>query len=125
MQLLRSLPAGLARVMRFGQVRFAPDSTKPAGPFSKELSDAIDAASVSIRERNDDGHRVMFISDALGGAFIYERDDAARRIRNGFPELSDDAVMRGVRYLEARAAIAISPTIEEQRRMSWVHGWKE
>lgn len=115
MHSLRTLPFRKARA-----------SAKPPGiPFSPELAEAIDAATVSVRAAGDDGPRVMFICDRLGGAFIYSKEGASRRIRASFPELSDEGVMRGIRYLETRAATATMPTPQEQRRSSWVFGWAE
>jgi hypothetical protein len=97
--------------------------------FSPELSDAIASAKVSIREPGHDGPRVMFIAHALGGAFIYRRDDAKRRIRENFPELSDAGVERGIRHLEERAKLQImiseEPAREARVRGSWVNRWRE
>lgn len=115
MHSLRTLPFRKARA-----------SAKPPGiPFSAELAEAIDTATVSVRSAGDGGPRVMFICDRLGGAFIYSETDADRRIRARFPELSDEAVTRGIRHLETRAAKATTPTPQEQRRGSWVFGWAE
>lgn len=97
----------------------------PGVPFSAELAEAIDTATVSVRSADDDGPRVMFISDRLGGPWIYSEDEASRRIRARFPELSDEGVTRGIRQLESRAAKATMPTPQEQRRGSWVFGWAD
>lgn len=102
----------------------APDE-QPTVQFSQELADAIDAATVSVRSAGDDGPRVMFIIDRLGGAFIYSEAEANCRIRAKFPELSDEGVTRGILHLNTRAVKATMPTPQEQRRGSWVFGWTE
>lgn len=91
--------------------------------FSIEVRTAIDAAVISLRESDEDGPRVMVMSPALR-AFIFSRKEAARRIRLAWPELSDRAVVRAVRYLESRAALAARPAVRA-RKSNWVHGWAE
>lgn len=122
---LSLFPGGSVGGLRFPFRKTRARAEPPGVPFSPELADAIDTATVSVRADDDDGPRVMFISDRLGGAWIYSEDEANRRIRARFPELSDECVTRGIRYLESRAAKAIAPTPEEQRRSSWVFGWAE
>lgn len=123
---LSTFPGGLVHGLRTLPFRKARAAAKPPGlPFSAELADAIDTATVSVRAADDDGPRVMFISARLGGAWIYSEDEANRRIRAGFPELSDEGVTRGIRHLESRAAKATMPTPQEQRRSSWIWGWAE
>ena len=122
-----SLPhGGLVHGLLTLPFRKARASAKPPGvPFSTELADAIDSATVSVRAEGDDGTRVMFICDRLGGAFIYSEEDANRRIRARFPELSDEGVTRGILHLKTRFIKATMPTPQEQRRGSWVFGWAE
>lgn len=101
-------------------------SARPPVSFSQELADAIETAVVSVRESNDDGARVMVMCHALRGAFIFDREEAARRIRLAFPEMDDASVKRGVRHLESRVRLAAAPERREpRRRPSWVHGWME
>lgn len=123
---LSSIPGGLVHSLRTLPFRKARTSAKPPGvPFSAELADAIDTATVSVRSAGDDGPRVMFICDSLGGAFIYSEEEASRRIRVRFPELSEEAVTRGIRHFETRFRKATMPTQQVQRRGSWVWGWAE
>lgn len=91
--------------------------------FSNELNAAIESAQIILRESDDDGPRVAVICHALHGAFIYCREEAAGRIRRSFPELSDEGVKRGVRYLESRVRVAWKPLAAEKRKNNWVHGW--
>lgn len=118
---------GLRFPFRKARARAEPPGVPlpPGVSFSPELADAIDTATVSVRADDDDGPRVMFICDRLGGAWIYSEDEASRRIRARFPELSDEGVTRGIRHLESRAAKATMPTPQEQRRGSWVFGWAD
>lgn len=118
-----SLPGGSVGGLRFPFRKTRARAEPPGVSFSPELAAAIDTATVSVRAADDDGYRVMFISDRLGGAWIYSEDEANRRIRARFPELSDEGVTRGIRHLETRAAKATAPTPQEQRRSSWVFGW--
>ena len=92
--------------------------------YPSEVAAAIDSASLSVRAADDDGERVVVICDALRGAFIYDRVEAARRLRLAFAELSEEGVRRAVRHLESRVNLALRP-IQEARRPSWVHGWRE
>lgn len=100
-------------------------SPQPPTFFSKELSDAIEVATISCRESTEHGPRVMVISDALGGAFIFDRADALSRIRKGFPEISTEAAHRGLRHLEGRARAVAAPPLAVSRRNSWVFGWQD
>lgn len=119
------LPGGGVLGMRFLPVRKARASAPSPVIFSRELHDTIDSAMVSVREADDYGFRVMVISNPLCGSFIYSREEAERRIRKGFPELSDEAVKRGLRHLETRVRVAVMPPPSVQRRESWVNGWME
>jgi len=92
--------------------------------FSSALEAAIGAATFLKRESDDSGHRVAVICPALGGSFIYSRDESERRIRKFFPELSPGGVERAVRHLEDSARIFLRPVRQAERhRNSWVHGW--
>src|SRR5690606_8311122 len=98
---------------------------RPPASFSQELSDALESAIVSVRESDDDGPRVVVMTPALRGAFVFDPEEAARRIRLAFPELPDAAVARGVRQLTTRVRLAAAPPPSERRRRSWVFGWME
>ncbi|MDG2526581.1 hypothetical protein P6166_14585 [Stenotrophomonas sp. HITSZ_GD] len=101
-------------------------SARPPVSFSQELADAIEAAIVSVRESNDEGARVMVMCHALRGAFIFDCEEAARRIRLAFPGIDDASVKRGVRHLESHVCLAAAPERRDaKRRPSWVHGWME
>lgn len=104
-------------------------STRLPVSFSQELSDTIEEAIVSVREETENGPRVMVISRALRGAFIFSAEEADRRIRIGFPELADECVTRGVRQLATRVRLAHKAATHgdsaSRRRASWVHGWME
>jgi hypothetical protein len=80
------------------------------------------AATVLPRESSDSGPRVAVISVSLGGGFFFEAEEAERRIRRAYPELSDDNVRRIVRQLETRVKQAVQPP-RPAKRESWVHGW--
>ena len=92
--------------------------------LTAEVRDVVDAAILSVREPNDDGPRVAVISRALRGAFIYSEEEAERRLRLAFPELSDRSVARAVRHLESRIRLKLHRVATPERR-SWVHGWKD
>lgn len=111
--------------LRVSCSRKARASAPPPAIFSQELHDAVEAATVSCRESTEHGPRVMIISHALGGAFIFDRAEVVRRIGINFPELGDEAVKRGLRHLESRARLAAAPPLAVKRRDSWVHGWTE
>lgn len=58
------------------------------------------------------------------GDFIFTRDAAEKRIRKGWPELTENQVRRAVDFLEARVRMAIvSQNRVEHRRKSWVHDY--
>ncbi len=107
-------------------LRFLKRCHTPVAPMhSAELRDAIDAARFSVREPTEEGPRVVVMSGALLGMFIWSREEAERRIRKAFPELSDHAIGRGLRHLESRVVLALRPVVKASRvRSSWVHGWK-
>ena len=96
-------------------------SARPPATFSQELADAIDSAILAIREPGDDGRRVAVLCRALG-AFIFDPDEADRRIRRAFPELSNAAVRRGVRHLSSRVSLASAPQ-KRTRRPSWIRDY--
>lgn len=96
----------------------------PDCPVSEVVLAAIDSAAFCRREPNDDGERIMVLSRALGGVFIFDREEAERRIRKKFPELGNEWVKRAAIYLESRLrgylkSIQAGPT----RDGSWVSGW--
>jgi hypothetical protein len=94
--------------------------------LTDEVRDALDATMISVRDPDENGPRVAVISRSLRGAFVFSRDEAARRIRLGFPELSDQAVARAVQHLANRVTLALRPRVQAARKKnSWVHGWKE
>lgn len=104
--------------------REARASARPAVSFSDELRDAIDGAVVSSREADDDGPRVLVLCHALRGAFIFDREEAERRIRKAFPELPDADVARGLRHLESRVRVAARQAAPPPASSNWVHGWR-
>jgi hypothetical protein len=102
------------------------DSASAPPPVSSlpELLSAIEAASIIVREPNDDGPRVFVMTPALRGSFCFTREEADYRIRLAYPDLPDAEVARGVRHLESLVRQAAMPPRAERERSSWVHGWR-
>lgn len=98
-------------------------STPPPASSYAELILAIDTADMINREPDDDGPRVAVMIHALRRAFIYSREEAERRIRLAYPDLTDAEVKRGVRHLESRVRLAWRPRVDH-RRPSWVRDWE-
>lgn len=86
-----------------------------------EVQTVIDSLRIFRRKENDDGPRVAVIG--LCGSFIYSREEAERRMRKAWPELSDDRISRALRYLEARVRTTANPP-GSPRRTNWVHSWR-
>lgn len=103
--------------------RVSPSVPPPASSYA-ELILAIDTADVIPRESDDDGPRVAVMIHALRNAFIYSREEAERRIRLSYPDLTDAEVKRGVRHLESRVRVAWRPPVNHSRP-SWVRDWKD
>lgn len=79
--------------------------------------------SAAIVERPGDektGPRmIVFLGGPLRGSFVFDREEAASRIRNRWPWLNDGQLKRAVDFLEARTRLAISP-LSKPRRRNWV-----
>lgn len=79
-----------------------------------------------MREPDDDGERVAVFCNTLGGAFIFSREEAERRIIKYFPEVAFEDVARAARHLENNMRIFLQPFQQASRRhTSWVHGWRD
>lgn len=124
MRLFARLAGGRKFNSRTLPCRDAGASGLPPAIYFSELMDAIDAATVTRREPNDDGERIMVACHALRGAFIYSREEAARRIDMAYPFIGDAYRKRALRHLESRVRIAACPPTVIQRS-AWVHGWRE
>lgn len=94
-----------------------------------DVSSILEAANYSLREgSSEDEPRVVVIlaGGGLRGAFVFEREDAARRIKARWPELSATQVKRGVDVLEAGAMRATAAANRgEVKRKNWVNKFSE
>jgi hypothetical protein len=91
---------------------------------ARALDAAIAAATFFRREPNDDGERIIVSCPALGGYFIYSRQEVERRIMLAFPGLVLEEVAAAARFLEDSIRAHTQPIEAENRRLaSWVHGW--
>lgn len=88
----------------------------------EDLTERIKAADIFPREGDaEDGLRIYV---GFRGGFIFTRDAAEKRIRKGWPELTDSQVRRAVSFLEARVRNTIA--FQHQagtRRKSWVNDY--
>lgn len=92
--------------------------------MTDEITTAIDAASIVVRESDDDGPRVAVMSPSLGGSFFFDESEALKRIRRAYPEASADRGVRAMRHLRNRVRLALSPIAPANRGGGWVHGWR-
>jgi hypothetical protein len=122
-RLFAKLTGGRVCGLRFFPCRKPRARAQPPVSFSRELDDAIESAIVDARSPNDDVQRIMVVCHALGHAFIFDQDVAADRIRKAFPNLTDEAVARGVRLLEKRVRPVHRAAVRGPVRPSWVTGW--
>lgn len=97
----------------------------PVSTIPRTLEAAIDAAHLMLREPDEDGERIVVSCNALGGAFIYSKEEAERRIMLKFPDLVFDDVSVAARHLENHVRLFLKPIQSDDRRnSSWVHGWR-
>jgi hypothetical protein len=91
---------------------------------------AFDAARVGVMSAtlvvrdSDEGPRVLCLAPALGGSFVYDRQDAKERVERHFPALSVGRVKSIVALLHGRVVDLGAPRRPAKRR-SWVNGWRE
>ncbi len=94
-----------------------------------DVAAVLEAANYSLREGNsEDEPRVIVVlaGGGLRGAFAFEREDAARRIKARWPDLSAMQVKRGVDVLEAGAMRATAAANRgEVKRKNWVTKFSE
>lgn len=103
--------------------KIAPE--RPLSAIESEARSAIEAATFAPRHADDDGPRVVVVSQSLGGSFIYSRADAETRIARAFPELTQDGIARARRHLESRALGALKPAdMRSRREQNWIRGWR-
>lgn len=115
------------RVRSYGVLPF-PEALARSPVFSsaRTLEAAIDAATFIRREPDEDGERIAVFCNALGGAFIYSRKEAERRILLKFPGLVLEDVAAAARFLDDRMRIYLKPIQAESRiRSSWVSSWRD
>ena len=126
MRLFSKLSGGREQSSRAIPSREARASTLPPGSTSLALDAAIDAADLIRREPDEDGERIAVLCNALGGAFVYSREEAERRIMKHFPRLAFEGVAAAARHLENRIRALLKPIQHEnRRRSSWTHGWRD
>ncbi|MGY1520160.1 hypothetical protein [Luteimonas sp. A482] len=123
----RLLPRFLSLGGRSASERRLPAST-PVTELPRILQLAIDGARFVAREPDDDGERIAVFCNELGGAWIYDRAEAVRRIQKRFPELSDDATAVAARYLEnhlrAHLREVTRPAHKPKSGLThWAQGW--
>lgn len=87
-----------------------------------DLTERIKGADIYLRAGDlATGPRVQV---GFRGEFIFTRDAAEKRIRKGWPELTDNQVRRSVDFLEARVRqVIVSKNRIESPRKSWVHDY--
>lgn len=119
--------AGRGHDSRDVGAREARASTRPAAasiPLALEV--AIDAADLMLREPTDGYERVAVFCRALGGGFIWSREETERRIMLKFPDLAFDAVAASALFLENRIRVFLKPIhTQARRKSSWIDGWRE
>ncbi len=108
-----------------GFPRRPPHRSNNATPDAvvEAATSAVMAAQVLVREADDEGPRVAVISQALGGAFYYCREEASRRVGNNFPSLDKAQARRIVALIESRVRTALKPQRQTQRE-NWINGWR-
>lgn len=123
-RLLSRITGGRALLPWF-QLGHGHASGRPPVSYSLELDVAIGAAQIVARSPDDDGPRIAIISQSLGGSFVYSRAEALKRISASFPEVDTTGVLRAALFLENRAIVASTPSLEDTRRKGWVDKWKD
>ncbi len=118
--------AGRGHDSRDVGAREARASTRPAASIPPALETAISAADLMLREPTDDHERVAVFCRALGGGFIWSREETERRIILKFPDLAFNDVAASALFLEDRIRVFLKPIhTESRRKSSWIHGWRE
>lgn len=112
---------------RFLDCRDADASTRsPASYIPRTLEAAIDAADLMLREPTEDGERIAVFCNALGGGFIYSREETERRIMRKFPDLAFEYVAEAACFLEDRVRAFLKPIqLSFRQKPSWIHGWRD
>lgn len=85
---------------------------------------AVQSCNVSIRERGENGVRAIITGAALG-SFVFDHEEAARRILKRWPDLDPKRVGKLVRYLDSRVRLVARGRDDapERRRSPWVSEW--
>ena len=101
-------------------------SGQPPAIHMQLLLTAIDGATLVRRQPDLDGERFVVGCEALGGMFMYSREETERRILLKFPQLPFDEVTAAARYLGDRIKAEINTITQDRRRAkSWALGWIE
>lgn len=85
------------------------------------VASVIESASVLIRDGEDGySHRVFVVlGGPMNGAFEFTQDEATKRIRRRWPELTTGQVQRTVSFLESRVRLESTPA-KQERRKKWI-----
>jgi hypothetical protein len=81
-------------------------------------------ASLVVREPNDNGARVFVMCPGLGGSFLYDREEARKRIDSHFPELSLADRIRVSKLLHTRFLQSLAPPASAKPR-GYVNRWRD
>lgn len=86
-----------------------------------DLSAAIESADIFPREGDlETGPRIYV---GFRGSFIFSREEAEKRIRKGWPELTESQVQRAVDFIQARVRMAMIQNRGERQRKRWIHNY--
>lgn len=92
------------------------------------VQEVVSAASFTLRPGTDeDTPRIVCVlaGGGLRGAFVYDREEAARRVSRRWPELTPDQQRRAVDQIEAGAMRAARPSREQQRKRNFVNRFSD
>ncbi len=102
--------------------------TRRASGLPGDVAAVLEAANYSLREGNsEDEPRVIVVlaGGGLRGAFAFEREDAERRIKARWPELSTMQIKRAATMLEAGAMKASRVSREVHQKSNFVNRFRD